>query len=86
MGKKKVRLPLSRKIAIVVLLFALLLSAVQIFMSYTHYKSERYADYEKFASDIAAVAASQINPDLIEGWLEKGEPDEEYKKTFETLS
>ena len=86
MGKKKVRLPLSRKIAIVVLLFALLLSAVQIFMSYTHYKRERYADYEKFASDIAAVAASQINPDLIEGWLEKGEPDEEYKKTFETLS
>ncbi len=86
MEKNKIRLSLSRKIAIVVLLFALALSAVQIILSYTHYRQEMYADYEKFATDIAAVAASQINPDLIDGWLEKGEPDAEYEKSYKILS
>ena len=86
MEKQKVRMPLSRKIAIMVLAFALALSFVLIAMSYFHYKNEMFDDYEKFATNIAAVAASQIDPDNIQTWLDTGEPDEEYEQTYDRLS
>ena len=86
MEKQKVRTPLSRKIAIMVLMFALALSFVLIAMSYFHYKNEMFDDYEKFATNIAAVAASQIDPDNIQTWLDTGEPDEEYEQTYDRLS
>lgn len=83
--EKKIKLPLSRKIAIMVLLFAAALSVVLITVSYNHYKEERFDDYEQFAMNIAAVAASQIDPDRIDGWLESGKPDEAYEKTYDIL-
>ena len=86
MEKQKVRMPLSRKIAIMVLVFALALSFVLIALSYFHYKDEMFDDYEKFATNIAAVAASQIDPDNIRTWLDTGKPDEEYERTYERLS
>ena len=75
MEKQKVRIPLSRKMAIMVLAFALALSTVLIAMSYFHYRDEMFDDYEKFATNIAAVAAAQIDPDRIQTWLDTGEPD-----------
>ena len=86
MEKQKVRIPLSRKMAIMVLAFALALSTVLIAMSYFHYRDEMFDDYEKFATNIAAVAAAQIDPDRIQTWLDTGEPDEEYERTYERLS
>ena len=86
MEKQKIRIPLSRKIAIMVLAFALALSFVLIALSYFHYRDEMFDDYKKFATDIAAVAASQIDPDNIRTWLDTGEPDEEYERTYDRLS
>ena len=86
MEKQKVRIPLSRKMAIMVLAFALALSTVLIAMSYFHYRDEMFDDYEKFATNIASVAAAQIDPDCIQTWLDTGEPDEEYERTYERLS
>ena len=86
MEKKKNRIPLSQKIAIMVLIFALAMGAVSIIMSYVHYKDEMYADYEKFAMNIAAVAASQIDPDQIQTWLTAEDPGEEYEQTLAILS
>ena len=86
MEKQKGRIPLSRKMAIMVLAFALALSTVLIAMSYFHYRDEMFDDYEKFATNIASVAAAQIDPDCIQTWLDTGEPDEEYERTYERLS
>ncbi len=85
MEKKRVKIPLSRKIAAMVLVFALALSIVAIAMSYFHYRREMFDDYEKFADNIAAVAASQIDPDLIDFWLEAEDPGEEYYSTLDEL-
>ena len=85
MGKKTVRVPLSRKIAVMVLVFAIALSAVSIVMSYFHYKREMFDDYEKFGMNIAAVAASAIDPDLVQTWLEAEDAGEEYERTYEAL-
>ena len=85
MEKQKIRMPLSRKIAAMVLVFALAMSMVSITMSYFHYRREMFDDYEKFATNIAAVAASHIDPDLIAMWLEAEDPGEEYYRTFDEL-
>ena len=85
MGKKSVKIPLSRKIAVMVLVFAIALSAVSIAMSYFHYKREMFDDYEKFGMNIAAVAATAIDPDLVQTWLEAEDPGEEYEQTYEAL-
>lgn len=85
MEKKKIRIPLSRKIAVMVLIFAIAMGAISIAMSYAHYRKEMFDDYEKFGLNIAAVAASAIDPDLIQTWLEAEDPGEEYEKTYEAL-
>lgn len=85
MEKKKIRIPLSRKIAVMVLVFALAMGAVSIAMSYVHYRKEMFDDYEKFGKNIAAVAAAAIDPDLVQSWLEAEDPGEEYERTYETL-
>ena len=85
MEQKKLRFPLSRKLALMVAVIGLSLSAVMILMSYAHYKDEMYAHYEEFAMNIGAVAASQLDPDRIAHYLETGETDEAYDAAFETL-
>ncbi len=85
MNEKKTRFPLSRKIAVMVAVIALCLSAVMILMSYIHYRNEMYEHYEEFALNIAAVAASQLDPDRIQHYLDTGEPDEAYETAFKTL-
>ena len=85
MEKKKFRMSLSRKIAVLVTVFALALSAALMSLSYFYYKNEMMEDYEEFAMKIAAVAASQLDPDRIRGYLDSGEADEEYEKAYHTL-
>ena len=85
MENKKIRFPLSRKIALMLLVMAILLSAVLIVLSYTHYRSEMYEHYEEFAWNVGSIAASQLDPDKIEGYLETGEPDEDYEQRFAIL-
>ena len=85
MEQKKTIFPLSRKLALMVGAIALTLSAVQIFSSYTHYRAEMYEHYEEFAMNIGAVAASQLNPDRIQYYLDTGEKDEAYETAFQEL-
>ncbi len=85
MEERKTKFPLSRKLALMVALIGLTLSAVLILMSYTHYRGEMYAHYEKFAMNIGAVAASQLDPDRIQHYLDTGEKDEAYETSFKTL-
>ena len=82
---RKMTFSLRKKTAVMVMGIALLLSTILIALSYYHYRSEMYEHYEEFAMNIAAVAASQLDPDRIDGWLETGEKDEAYEKSFETL-
>ena len=85
MEQKKARFPLSRKLALMVAAIALILSAVLIFSSYTHYRAEMYEHYEEFAMNIGAVAASQLDPDRIQYYLDTGEKDEAYETAYKTL-
>ncbi len=85
MEQKKATFSLSRKLALMVAAIALTLSAVLIILSYLHYKSEMYAHYEEFAMNIGAVAASQLDPDRIQHYLDTCERDEEYEAAFRTL-
>ena len=85
MSKEKMRFPIRRKITLMVFVIALSLSAILIVTSYTHYRTEMFEHYENFAMNIGAVAASQIDPDRIQGYLETGVRDEEYERTFSIL-
>ena len=85
MSKEKMRFPIRRKITLMVFVIALSLSAILIVTSYTHYRTEMFEHYENFAMNIGAVAASQIDPDRIQGYLETGVKDEEYERTFSIL-
>ena len=85
MEEKKFRMSLSRKMAVLVTVFTLALSAALIAMSYFYYRNEMMEDYERFAMNIGAIAASQLNPDKIQGYLESGEADEEYERAYRTL-
>ncbi len=85
MEQKKARFPLSRKLALMVAAIALTLSAVLIFSSYSHYRAEMYEHYEEFAMNIGAVAASQLDPDRIQYYLDTGEKDEAYETAYKTL-
>ena len=85
MQQKKKLFPLSRKLALMVAFITLSLSAVMIVLSYEHYKTEMYAHYEEFAMNVGAVAASQLDPDRIQYYLDTGEKDEAYETAFKTL-
>ncbi len=85
MEKGKVRFPLSRKITLLVLVIAISLSSVLIVSSYFHYRSEMYEHYEEFAMNIGAIAASQLNPDNFQTYLDTKVPDEEYMEAYTTL-
>lgn len=86
MKNRTMSFPLSRKIALMLLTMAIILSAVLIILSYTHYRSEMFEHYEEFAWNIGSVAASQLDPDQIAGYLEAGEPDADYERRFAILS
>ncbi len=85
MEKRKIRLPLSRKIALMVTAFGISLSIVLIVMSYVHYRKQMFAKNEQFAMNIGAVAASQLDPDRIQHYLDTGEPDEDYERAYRIL-
>ena len=85
MEKKRVKSPLSRTIALRFTAFAFLLSAALIASSYLHYKTEMYEKFEQFAMNIAAVAASHLNPDKISTYLETGQKDEDYEHAYQIL-
>ena len=82
MEQKKRTFPLSRKLALMVAAIALTLSAVLIILSYVHYRNEMYAHYEEFAMNIGAVAASQLDPDRIQYYLDTCEKDEAYQAAY----
>ena len=81
----KIRFPLSRKMSIGITLFAFLLSAVLLTLSYAFYRGEMMERYETVARNLGAVAASQINADRIDEYLATGETDEEYDRVFDIL-
>ena len=83
-GQRKM-FPLSRKLTLMVAAITLSLSVVMILLNYEHYKTEMYAHYEEFAMNIGAVAASQLDPDRIQYYLDTGEKDEAYEKVYKTL-
>ena len=82
---RDIKFPLSRKIALMLLIMAIMLSAVLIVSSYIHYRSEMIEHYEEFAWNIGSVAASQIDADRISDYLLMEEPDESYEQSFRTL-
>ena len=83
-GQRKM-FPLSRKLTLMVAAITLSLSVVMILLNYEHYKTEMYAHYEEFAMNIGAVAASQLDPDRIQYYLDTGEKDEAYETVYKTL-
>ncbi len=82
---KKIKHPLSRKIALMVIAFSLLLNLVAVAVSFFHYKREMHENYELFAMNIASVAAAHLNPDKFQYWLDSGEKDEEYLRAYQEL-
>ena len=85
MDNKTIKFPLSRKIALLVIAFLLLLNSLVIAISYNHYKRKMFDDYARFAMDIAAVAAAQLNPDKFDMYLETGVKDAKYEQAFDIL-
>ena len=83
--KNKIKLPLRRKIALMITAFALLLSLVLIVLNYYHYRQEMFKKHEEFAMNIGAIAASQLDPDRIQTYLDTGEPDAEYEEAYRIL-
>ena len=86
MKNSKVTFPLSRKIAVMVIAIAIILSTVLIAAFTEHYRQEMIDDFERMAMDVAAIAATQLNPDKFQTYLDTGVKDEEYKNAFEQLS
>ena len=86
MKNSKVTFPLSRKIAVMVIAIAIILSTVLIAAFTEHYRQEMIEDFERMAMDVAAIAATQLNPDKFQTYLDTGVKDEEYEKAFEQLS
>ena len=76
---------LSRKLALMVIIFALLLFTSLIALSIAHYYREMYEKHEEYAVNIAGIAASQLDPDKIQTYLDSGVKDEEYDRAYETL-
>ena len=86
MKNSKVTFPLSRKIAVMVIAIAIILSTVLIAAFTEHYRQEMIEDFERMAMDVAAIAATQLNPDKFQTYLDTGVKDEEFEKAFEQLS
>lgn len=86
------RVSLSKKIARMLLAIALSLSVVLILLSFFFYYSRTMKHYETQAKNIAAIAATRINPDKIQYYLSKAlenpeyQPDAEYEAMREELS
>ncbi len=85
MKKRKTGMTLSRKLALMVIIFALLLFTSLIALSIAHYYREMYEKHEEYAVNIAGIAASQLDPDKIQTYLDSGVKDEEYDRAYETL-
>ncbi len=83
--REKKLFPLSRKVALTVIAIVVSLSTLLITLSYYHYRTEMFGHYERFAMNIASVAATQLDPDKIDTWLSTGEKDEDYEKSFDVL-
>ena len=86
MKNSKVTFPLSRKIAVMVIAIAIILSTVLIAAFTEHYRQEMIDDFERMAMDVGAIAATQLNPDKCQTYLDTGVKDEEYEYAFEQLS
>ena len=86
MKKEKIKFPLSRKIALMVVFLALILGFLLIVANYIHYQDVMLEHYEHDAMNIGAIAASQIDPDRIQHYLDTGERDEEYERVYRILS
>ena len=83
--KEKIRFPLSRRLTLMVLGAVLALSILQVALSYMHYRREMLEHYERTAMNIGAVAASQLEPDRIQHYLDTGETDEAYDESYRIL-
>lgn len=79
------KLTLSKKIIFLILCIALCLSSVLIMFSYNYYRNTIFAHYETVATNIARIAAAQINKDKIQYYVETLDKDEEYMDTYERL-
>ena len=86
MKNSKVTFPLSRKIAVMVIAIAIILSTVLIAAFTEHYRQEMIEDFERMAMDVAAIAATQLNPDKFQTYLDTGVKDEEHKNASEQPS
>ena len=86
MKKEKMAFPLSRKITFMVVSLALSLSVVLIIFNYQNYKKEMFDHHERYAMNIGAIAASQLNPDKIQYYLDTGDADEEYRRSYRILT
>lgn len=76
---------LSKKISLLIICIALCLSSVLIAFSYNYYQNTIFAHYETVATNIARIAAAQINKDRIQYYLDTLHKDEEYMETYERL-
>ncbi|MBE5996978.1 MAG: HAMP domain-containing protein [Lachnospiraceae bacterium] len=85
MKKKIFRHSLSQRITVNMILYAVLLNALLITLTYFYYKEKMFDKYETFATNIARTAASQLDPDKIQHYLDTGEKDEEYETAYDTL-
>ena len=85
MNDTKVKFPLSRKMAVMVIAIAVILSTVLIAVSTAHYKREMIDDFERMGMDVAAIAASQLDPDRFQKYLDTGVKDKEYLQDFNLL-
>ena len=85
MPGKKLTFSLGQKTRLMVIIIAVSVCLVLNVFSYTHYRKEMYDRYEDFAMNIGAIAASRINPDKIEHYIETCEKDEEYEETLSLL-
>lgn len=76
---------LSKKISLQIFIIALCLSTVMIIFSYSYYRRTLFNHYETVATNIAKIAAAQINPDKIQYYIDTLDMDEEYMESYDRL-
>ena len=85
MNREKIHFPISRRISILAFLLSLSLSFLLGIYCYMHYRTKMLEHYERVGMDIGSIAASQLNPDRIQHYLDTGIRDEEYERAYEIL-
>ena len=84
-GEKKLSLSLNKRIVLLLTAFALVVVSVSTWLSISLFREYSMRQHINLAEGLARVAASVIDGDSVDRYLNEGVTDEEYKKTEKVL-